>query len=242
MNSIASATSLAGAGGVGATQVGGNELGSTDFMLLLVTQLQYQDPLEPQSATDFTAQLATFSSLEEQTKMNTALEQITNLQAAVANTNAAAFIGKEVVAAGDTFRVEDGEFTNPEIYLESKATSVKVTIRNSSGSTVRVMEYDAMDSGTHRLDWDGNNANGVTVPDGEYTISVEAEAEGTEVAAEVRVRGLVEGVEFDLNGTFLLVAGAHVGLTDIISVNQPSSTEVAETETETETEVESAGV
>jgi flagellar basal-body rod modification protein FlgD len=207
-------------------------------MLLLVTQLQYQDPLEPQSATEFTAQLATFSSLEEQTKMNDALEQITSLQAALANVNAASFIGKDVTAIGDTVNVQDGEFTNPEIYLDSNATSVKVTIRNASGSTIRVIEYDSMDAGTHTLDWDGKDASGAAVSDGEYTVSVEALADDTEVYSEVRVTGLVEGVEFDLNGTFLIVGGSQVALTDIISVSQPSSTDVSETSTETETETE----
>ena len=42
----------------------GSSLGKEDFLLLLVTQMQYQDPLEPQDNTEYVAQLAQFSELE----------------------------------------------------------------------------------------------------------------------------------------------------------------------------------
>jgi flagellar basal-body rod modification protein FlgD len=53
-----------------------NTLGKTDFMNLLVTQLQNQDPTQPQDGTAFIAQLATFSSLEQLQNMNQTLTSI----------------------------------------------------------------------------------------------------------------------------------------------------------------------
>ncbi len=50
-----------------------NALGSDAFLQLLVVQLQNQDPTNPQSNTEFIAQLATFSSLEKLTSINTAV-------------------------------------------------------------------------------------------------------------------------------------------------------------------------
>lgn len=64
----------------------GSTLDKDDFLLLLVTQMQYQDPLEPASNTEYVAQLAQFSELE----------QMQNLNLTTSNTAAYSLVGKEV--------------------------------------------------------------------------------------------------------------------------------------------------
>jgi flagellar basal-body rod modification protein FlgD len=51
-----------------------NDLGKNQFLKLLTAQLQYQDPLEPVKDSDFAAQLAQFSSLEQMQNLNTTME------------------------------------------------------------------------------------------------------------------------------------------------------------------------
>ncbi len=66
--------------------IGTDALGKDAFMQLLVTQMQYQDPLNPSSDTDYIAQLATFSQLE----------QLTNLNSSFSSTQAMNLVGKTV--------------------------------------------------------------------------------------------------------------------------------------------------
>lgn len=66
---------------------GSSDLGKEEFLQLLVCQLQNQDPLNPQNDTQFVAQLAQFSSLE----------QMTNMSATMSNSSAYSLVGKEVI-------------------------------------------------------------------------------------------------------------------------------------------------
>jgi flagellar basal-body rod modification protein FlgD len=60
-------------------------LGQNAFLQLLVTQLQHQDPLQPQDDTQFLAQLAQFTSLEQLTNINTSLQQLVTLAGGTAS-------------------------------------------------------------------------------------------------------------------------------------------------------------
>ncbi len=67
-------------------------LGKDDFLQLLVAQLQHQDPLKPMDSTEFTAQLAQFSSLEQLYNVNDNLGELGTNQLTMNNTQTKAII------------------------------------------------------------------------------------------------------------------------------------------------------
>ena len=89
-----------------------DSLGKEDFLLLLVTQMQYQDPLEPTDSTEYVAQLAQFSELE----------QMENLNSTTVNTSAYSLVGK-------TVKIEQTSGTGQ--VTEMQGTVDKVTIQNN---------------------------------------------------------------------------------------------------------------
>jgi len=105
------------------------ELGKDDFLKLLITQLQYQDPLNPASDTEFIAQLAQFSSLE----------QMQNLNRSFAYSSGISLIGKyisaEVEDENGKYKFVDGRvdtvcIINGEVYAvvgEDKVPLDKIT-------------------------------------------------------------------------------------------------------------------
>ncbi|HMK61491.1 MAG TPA: flagellar hook capping FlgD N-terminal domain-containing protein [Dissulfurispiraceae bacterium] len=68
-------------------------LGESDFLNLLITQLKNQDPLDPMKDTEFIAQLANFSSLQQMTSVNTNISSLLQQQNM---SNATSMLGKQV--------------------------------------------------------------------------------------------------------------------------------------------------
>ncbi|MGE1161785.1 flagellar hook assembly protein FlgD [Peribacillus simplex] len=81
----------------------GDALGKDDFLKLLLTQLQNQDPSNPMDNTEFIAQMATFSSLEQMMNMGAQMEEIIGISQQNSIMNFNSFVGKEV-----TWRKLDG--------------------------------------------------------------------------------------------------------------------------------------
>ncbi|MGP7817501.1 flagellar hook assembly protein FlgD [Niallia sp. 01092] len=77
-------------------KTGNSNLGKDDFLKILITQLQHQDPANPMEDKDFIAQMATFSSLEQMTNMNTTMNNFINLQKQSNLISYSQFVGKEV--------------------------------------------------------------------------------------------------------------------------------------------------
>jgi flagellar basal-body rod modification protein FlgD len=75
------------------------ELGKDVFLQLLVTQLRYQDPLNPQDNSAFVAQMAQFTALEQLQNANAALGRLLDLQAGA---QAPALLGRLVTVLGDS--------------------------------------------------------------------------------------------------------------------------------------------
>ena len=68
-------------------------LGKDDFLNMLIAQLQHQDPLNPADSTEFTAQLAQFSSLEQLSNIHDSLENMEQFQASLTHSQAVSYIG-----------------------------------------------------------------------------------------------------------------------------------------------------
>jgi len=88
-------------------------LGKDEFLKLFTSQLKYQDPLKPLDSTEFTAQLAQFSQLEQLYNMNDSFTGLMGYMKSVNDSMAAGFIGKKVTTQdGSSGRVTGVDYTD----------------------------------------------------------------------------------------------------------------------------------
>lgn len=200
-----------------------NQLGKDDFLKLLVTQLQNQDPLNPLEGTEFVSQLAQFSSLEQLTNINGALEQ--NLQAnqamaqSIGNSLAATLVGKEVRATADGMHYDGSSSVSLGYTLSTAADTVNVKIYDQAGNLVRTIKGLNDDSGDNAFTWDGKNDVGKTVPAGSYTFTVEAkDAAGNAVPSSPYLTGKVTSIRFRADGTYFVIDGTEISIANVLEI------------------------
>ncbi len=194
-------------------------VGKEQFLHLLVTQLQNQDPLNPADSTEFTAQLATFSSLEELQNINTTLEGVSTSQTILTNSQAVDYIGKKIQALGDQLYLADGEADPIEFNIHDDAAGVYIKIYNQYGEFVQDLELGAMSAGQHSVEWDGLDHNGDTAADGSYrfeAMAVDQNGDATSITSFTT--GTVSGVYYKNGVAYLVTADQEIPLGSVVQV------------------------
>ncbi len=210
-------------GGQQAAASAKKSLGKDDFLRLLIAQLKNQDPLSPMDNTEFTAQMAQFSSLEQLFSVNDNLVNLQALSASVANTQSLSLIGKEIKAVGDSVYVQDGKASVMSFGLDKPAVSVNIHITDAAGDVVRTIYKGAMSGGMQEVSWDGKSDGGGTLTDGLYGYVIDAVDEaGKQVEADTYMSGLVEAVSMENGVTYVHIGDARVMISEIIEVRLPA--------------------
>jgi flagellar basal-body rod modification protein FlgD len=221
---VESVTAIGSPASLASAATGGQELGRDAFMKLLVAQLKYQDPLKPQDNSQFVAELAQFSSLEQAMGINDRLDMLSLQSQGLANTETVGLVGKQVTVRGSIVTTDGTGLGVPTSFtLGSDAADVTVTIRNQNGQVIKTMEVGAKTAGIVKLQWDGRNDAGVVQPAGSYSVSVEAaDAADQPVLVTQETVGNVTAVSFDKGYPVLhLDTGVSVPVSDLLRVETP---------------------
>ena len=204
-------------------QVGNSRahLGKDDFLKLLTVQLRYQDPLNPMENTEFIAQMAQFSSLEQLQNMNQTMERSqgaeAELQAAFKNNLVTSLVGKAVEVPTQEVAY-DGEITEVAYRLGPQARSASLQILDARGQMVRELELDTSQA-YNKVEWDGKSVSGDKVPKGVYLAVVTAAGPGgVPVEADMLKRVRVDAVRYAGSEARIWADGRELALSDLRGV------------------------
>lgn len=206
-----------------------DSLGKDAFLTMMVAQLKNQDPLSPMDGTDFTAQLAQFSSLEQQLTMNTNLENIlTTLQSSSDETNLFNYIGRNITSEGNPVTVENGDVVSGGAFNLGEDATIDVVVYDSEGKAVRVLSSgtETLTEGSYNIEWDGMDANGYPVLNGDYIYDVIAKnLDGEYITVTTESSGLVSGLTTLSGKTYLVVDGDRVDPASVEAISMAEDTD-----------------
>lgn len=172
-----------------------------NFLQLLTTQLQYQDPLAPMDSNQFTQQLVSFTGVEQSIATNKNLESIIAQNQSLSATNTVGYLGKEVTISSDKAGVRDDGSVQWEYALGASSTETRITVKDQNG--LKVYETSGeLSNGLHEFSWSPEEG----APKEIYTLEVVATAgENKTVDSQIYSKGIVESLE-TVNGEVLLAA------------------------------------
>jgi len=204
----AGTTSASTAGGVSSSAQQALSNNFNDYLKLLTTQLQNQDPTQPMDTNAMTQQIASLAQVEQQISTN---QQLGSLLAAY-NTSqingVVGYIGRRVEATGNTTVLQNGSAML--VYnLAAPAASATITVQDSTGNVIYKGASTQLSQGRNVIDWNGlNSLTKGQSPDGAYTYTVDAtDANGQAVAATTYTTGTVSAVDIS-SGTPTLQLGS----------------------------------
>lgn len=190
------------------------------FLLLLITELKNQNPLDPMDNKEFIAQLTQFSTLEQITNMTKSIQDFLSLQEGALQAQAASLIGKYAAVQTNQIAVKDGTAESIVFDLDI-AAPVVVRIYDSNGNLIREATSSTLDAGTHAYVWDARDSSGLQVKDGVYTYVVsKINSDGTETEIGGIEGGKIESVKFRNNQIYVYIGGREYPLASIVEITE----------------------
>lgn len=213
-SSSSNSNSAAAANALANQQIAGN---FQSFLQLLTTQLQNQNPLSPLDTNQFTQQLVEFAGVQQQINTNDSLASLVSLQQTAQSSQALQFVGKTAIVKGSTAEMTNSQATW-ELNIPS-ASTVNVSIANSSGQTVYSSSFAASAGNNQVFNWNGLGTDGTQYPAGNYTLTATAkDASGNTVGVSTSVAGVVNSVDLTQSPPLLSIGGQTFTVNQVESI------------------------
>ncbi|MFT9299230.1 MAG: flagellar hook capping FlgD N-terminal domain-containing protein, partial [Gluconobacter sp.] len=183
------------------------------FLTLLTTQLQHQDPSNPTSTDSFTSELAQFAGVQQQVETNTNLTSLISATQDTQITSGVALVGKTTTATTASLPLQNGNASMT--FTAQQAGPVAIAVTDASGQVVKTDTMTAT-AGTNSWSWDGIDSSGTKMSDGQYFVAVEGTGTSGETASfPTTVSGTVTGLTRTSSGINVQMGSATVPLSDL---------------------------
>ncbi len=204
-------------------------LGQEEFMKLMLTQMNNQDPFKPMEDGEFLTQMAQFSAVSGLKDIKESFASLSDSLKSSHALQASSMVGRKVLIPGDIATLSpQGEITGA-VDLPMSSSNMKIHILDAQGQEVKTLDMGSQAQGLVNFKWDGMkqsiNEEGELEDDGRaaagnYTIKAEIVADGKQQAVKTMVVDSVESVSLGANAQGMTLNLANGGATTMSSVKQ----------------------
>jgi flagellar basal-body rod modification protein FlgD len=203
-------------GNVALQQLAGN---FNDFLNLLLTQLQNQDPTSPMDTNSFTTELVQFTGVQQQVATNSSLTALIGINQQQQLLDSAQYVGQSTTVSASAIALQNGQ--GEVSFTGSAGETVQIAIVNAVGAPVKDATITAT-QGSNTWTWNGLDDYGNQMPDGAYRIALETQdSTGNNIAVPFDVIGTTTGVSNNgSNGVSLQLGSLTVPLSSVVSIGK----------------------
>jgi flagellar basal-body rod modification protein FlgD len=213
-------SSTASTTGSSSSTTGSQTIDQAGFLKLLTAQMTMQDPTAPMDTNTMVQQMSQMSEVQGVTEMNTSMKSLLSEVQGNRIGDAASWIGKAALLSGNTAQpLSNGGYAG-EIDLPSNASSMSVSLVDSSGNSVYSQTLSNQSAGAVDFAWDGTKSDG-TKASGPLSVVVSATGTNGAITPTVSTWSTITGVNSPAGGSSaqLTTTLGTVSPSDVLSLS-----------------------
>ena len=221
MTSLTEVGALGGSQNLATTPESNELVSSTQFLELLIAQIENQNPLEPLEGTEFVTQLAEFANLEQLTAMNDGLDAVNAGQAGLLSQQAIHMLGHEVTFPGNEVALPEDGSVDLNYQLNASAPDLVIEVFDANGLKQGEILQASRNAGLNVHSWDGQvvGANGeTTLEPGTYRFEVAAQDGTNGIPVQTFGSGQVTGITYENGYPELLLGDQRILPSQVLKV------------------------
>jgi len=169
-------------------------LGQSDFLKLMTTQLNNQDPMKPMEGGEFFSQISQFSSVAGIEELNKTFTKVADSMFSGQALQASSLVGRTVMVESSSGKLVQGASIEGSVSLPSSADGLHLSILKPSGEVVKSIDLGAQQRGTAEFNWDGTLSDGSMASPGTYIVKADARFGRETFAQETWIKERIDSV------------------------------------------------
>lgn len=200
-----------------------DQLGQEEFLKLMVTQLENQDPTKPMDSFEFLSQISQFSTVDGIQDLGKTFGSFSDQFFSSMTLDAANMVGKTAIVASSEAPLAKGGEVPVSINVPADVPGIDITVQDGVGTVVRQMTLPATQAGMLDFSWDGKDQQGEDLESGTYNLSASYGLGEAAQPMAIYVHQEVKTVLFDQQGSGLVLSladGREIGMSDVLGFQQ----------------------